>query len=118
VNWILVRGGQLVNAKSVAVRKIGTRDVEKYPEAQRLMTHPGVGPLTALAFVLIIGERIVFKSGTHQETRERVEPLTLRALATFAIFRPRQPQMARGLLATLESPGYGMTLIRIRKILR
>src|SRR5579864_2692700 len=25
------------------------------PEAQRLMTHPGVGPITALAFVLIIG---------------------------------------------------------------
>src|SRR5262249_20390452 len=25
------------------------------PEVKRLMTHPGVGPLTALAFVLIIG---------------------------------------------------------------
>ena len=32
------------------------REVEKYPAAQRLMTHPGVGGLTALAFVLIIGE--------------------------------------------------------------
>jgi transposase len=31
------------------------REVRKRPEAQRLMTHPGVGPLTALAFVLIIG---------------------------------------------------------------
>ena len=30
-------------------------EVEKCPEAQRLKTHPGVGPLTALAFVLIIG---------------------------------------------------------------
>ena len=30
------------------------QEVEKCPEAQRLMTHPGVGPLTALAFVLII----------------------------------------------------------------
>ena len=29
---------------------------EKCPEARRLMTHPGVGPLTALAFVLIIGQ--------------------------------------------------------------
>lgn len=29
--------------------------VEKCPEAQRLTTHPGVGPLTALAFLLIIG---------------------------------------------------------------
>ena len=33
------------------------QEVEKYPEARRLLTHPGVGPLTALAFVLIIGTR-------------------------------------------------------------
>jgi len=32
------------------------QEAEKCPEAQRLMTHPGVGPLTALAFVLIIGK--------------------------------------------------------------
>ena len=32
------------------------QEVEKYPAAQQLMTHPGVGALTALAFVLIIGE--------------------------------------------------------------
>src|SRR5438034_4484686 len=31
------------------------QEVEKFPEARWLMTHPGVGPLTALAFVLIIG---------------------------------------------------------------
>src|SRR5215475_15649670 len=31
-------------------------EVDKCPAAQRLMTHPGVGALTALAFVLIIGE--------------------------------------------------------------
>src|SRR5712692_509168 len=31
------------------------QEVENSPEAQRLTTHPGVGPLTALAFVLIIG---------------------------------------------------------------
>jgi len=29
--------------------------VEKCSEAQRLQTHPGVGALTALAFVLMIG---------------------------------------------------------------
>ena len=39
------------------------REVEKYPEAQRLATHPGVGPLTALAFVLIIGEAERFQCG-------------------------------------------------------
>jgi len=32
------------------------QEVEKCPEARRLMTYPGVGPLTALAFVLIIGD--------------------------------------------------------------
>src|SRR5216117_3734967 len=36
---------------------------EKCPEAQRLMTHPGVGPLTALAFVLIIGRAERFQCG-------------------------------------------------------
>ena len=39
------------------------REVEKCPEAQRLATHPGVGPLTALAFVLIIGEAERFQCG-------------------------------------------------------
>jgi transposase len=39
------------------------QEVEKCPEAQRLMTHPGVGPLTALAFVLIIGEADRFQCG-------------------------------------------------------
>ena len=37
--------------------------VEKCPAAQRLMTHPGVGPLTALAFVLIIGTAERFQCG-------------------------------------------------------
>ena len=32
-----------------------TLEAKKRPEALRRMTHPGVGPLTALAFVLIIG---------------------------------------------------------------
>jgi transposase len=31
------------------------QEVEKCRKAQRLMTHHGVGPLTALAFVLIVG---------------------------------------------------------------
>jgi len=39
------------------------QEVEKCPEAQRLMTHPGVGALTALAFVLIIGEAERFECG-------------------------------------------------------
>jgi transposase len=39
------------------------QEVEKYPEARRLMTHPGVGPLTALAFVLIIATTNRFQCG-------------------------------------------------------
>ena len=39
------------------------QEAEKRPEVQRLMTHPGVGPLTALAFVLIIGTPERFACG-------------------------------------------------------
>src|ERR1700758_3747666 len=39
------------------------QEVDKYPAALRLMTHPGVGALTALAFVLIIGEAERFECG-------------------------------------------------------
>src|ERR1700751_900227 len=39
------------------------REVKKRPEAMRLMTHPGVGPLTALAYVLIIGTPTRFQRG-------------------------------------------------------
>jgi transposase len=38
-------------------------EAEKCSEAQRLMTHPGVGPLTALAFVLVIGTAERFGCG-------------------------------------------------------
>jgi transposase len=39
------------------------QEVEKCPEARRLMTHPGVGPLTALAFMLIIERADRFQCG-------------------------------------------------------
>jgi transposase len=39
------------------------QEAEKCPEAQRLMTHPGVGPLTALAFVLVIERADRFQCG-------------------------------------------------------
>jgi transposase len=39
------------------------QEAEKRPPAQRLRTHPGVGALTALAFVLIIGEADRFHCG-------------------------------------------------------
>jgi transposase len=39
------------------------REARKRPEALRRMTHPGVGPLTALAYVLIIGTPTRFARG-------------------------------------------------------
>jgi transposase len=39
------------------------QEAEQCPEAQRLRTHPGVGALTALAFVLIIGDAQRFQCG-------------------------------------------------------
>jgi transposase len=39
------------------------QEVEKCPAARRLQTHPGVGALTALAFVLIIGKADRFQCG-------------------------------------------------------
>ena len=36
---------------------------EQQPEVQRLMTHPGVGPITALAFVLVLGTPQRFSCG-------------------------------------------------------
>ncbi len=39
------------------------REVERRPEAQLLMTHPGVGAIRALAFVLVVGDPGRFPNG-------------------------------------------------------
>jgi transposase len=39
------------------------QEAKKRPEVARLMTHPGVGPLTALAYVLIVGDPNRFHRG-------------------------------------------------------
>jgi transposase len=52
-----------LNPTIVELSQAIEQEVERCPEAQRLMTHPGVGPLTALAFVLIIGTPERFGSG-------------------------------------------------------
>jgi transposase len=51
------------------------QQVEQCPEAQRLATHPGVGPLTALAFVLIIGKAERFQCGKHVASYLGLVPL-------------------------------------------
>ena len=52
-----------MNPTIAELTQVIEQEVEKYPAAQRLMTHPGVGALTALAFVLIIGEAERFGCG-------------------------------------------------------
>jgi len=51
------------------------QEVEKCPEARRLMTHPGVGPFTALAFVLIMGNANRFHCGKQVASYVGLVPL-------------------------------------------
>ena len=51
------------------------REVENYPAAQRLKTHPGVGVLTALAFVLILGDAERFDCGKQVASYLGLVPL-------------------------------------------
>jgi transposase len=51
------------------------QEAEKWPEARRLRTHPGVGALTALAFVLIIGQAERFSSGKQVASYLGLVPL-------------------------------------------
>ncbi len=39
------------------------QEAQRRPEVQRLMSHPGVGPITALAFVLVLGTPDRFRCG-------------------------------------------------------
>jgi transposase len=51
------------------------QEVEKCPAAERLRTHPGVGSVTALAFVLIIGEVNRFRCGKQVASYLGLVPL-------------------------------------------
>jgi transposase len=51
------------------------QEAEKCPAARRLMTHPGVGPLTALAFVLILGNEKRFQCGKQVASYLGLVPL-------------------------------------------
>jgi transposase len=51
------------------------QEVERCPAGQRLRTHPGVGSLTALAFVLIIGEVNRFRCGKQVASYLGLVPL-------------------------------------------
>jgi transposase len=45
------------------LRQAIEQEAERVPEVHRLQTHPGVGPITALAFVLVIGTPYRFNCG-------------------------------------------------------
>jgi transposase len=51
------------------------QEVEKCPAARRFMSHPGVGPLTSLAFVLIIEEAERFGCGKQVASYLGLVPL-------------------------------------------
>jgi transposase len=52
-----------LNATIEELTAAAEQEAKKRPEVLRLMTHPGVGPLTALAYVLIIGTPSRFARG-------------------------------------------------------
>ena len=56
---VLDRLNPTIDELSMAVEQ----EAKKRPEVLRLMTYPGVGPLTALAFVLVIGSTKRFACG-------------------------------------------------------
>ncbi len=64
-----------LNPTIVELSQAVEREVEKFPEAQRLATHPGVGPLTAMAFVLIIGQSERFQCGKQVASYLGLVPL-------------------------------------------
>jgi transposase len=79
--WASRRRRDLLELHDRLTPKIGEltqaieQEAEQYPEAQRLMTHPGVGALTALAFVLIIGKTERFQCGKQLASYLGLVPL-------------------------------------------
>jgi len=57
---------ELVDRLDASIKPLSSaieQEAKQRPEALRLMTHPGVGPITALGFVLIIGSPERFRCG-------------------------------------------------------
>jgi transposase len=105
------------------------QEVEKYPAAQRLMTHPGVGALTALAFVLIIGEAERFRCGkqiasyiglvpTEESTgeRQRLGHISKQGSALLRFFLVEAAQVTVRSDAEWRSKYFHLAMRRGRKI--
>jgi transposase len=69
--WAACRREDLLGLLAMLNQQIGTLDqavqqaADQHPQAQLLMTQPGVGPNTALAYVLTIGDVSRFPRGKH-----------------------------------------------------
>jgi transposase len=64
--WASRRRQELLDRMNPTIQELTAaveQEARKRPEVLRLMTHPGVGPLTALAYVLIIGTPARFQRG-------------------------------------------------------
>lgn len=79
--WARRRRGELLelldrlNPTIAELSQAIQQEAEKCPQAQRLMSHPGVGALTALAFVLIIGNAERFACGKQVASYLGLVPL-------------------------------------------
>jgi transposase len=79
--WASRRRGELLelldrlNPTIAELSQAIEQEAEKSPQAQRLMSHPGVGALTALAFVLIIGNTERFGCGKQVASYLGLVPL-------------------------------------------
>jgi transposase len=79
--WASRRRGELLelldrlNPTIAEISQAIEQEAAKCPQAQRLMSHPGVGALTALAFVLIIGNAERFGCGKQVASYLGLVPL-------------------------------------------
>ena len=64
-----------LNPTIAELSQAAEREAENNPAAQRLKTHPGVGALTALAFVLIIGDASRLQCGKEVASYLGLVPL-------------------------------------------
>jgi transposase len=105
------------------------QEVERCPAAQRLQTHPGVGALTALAFVLIIGRAERFQCGKQIASylglvpledssgqRRRLGHITKQGNSLLRFLLVEAAQVSVRSLPEWRSKYYHMALRRGRKI--
>jgi transposase len=122
---LLDRLNPTIGALSQAIEQ----EVEKCPEAQRLRTHPGVGPLTALAFVLIIGKPDRFQCGKQiasylglvpledsSGNRRRLGHITKQGNSLLRFLLVEAAQVTARSLPEWRSKYVHLTMRRVRKI--